>query len=489
MGEQGSQWLGENCLSGRVFDGTWRQLASTEDVIEPASGRKMGSIAIAQPADIRAACRLASESQESWATAPFDERAAVLRRAAAVAERQFADIADWIVRESGSVRAKAEFEVAVTVKALYEAGAMASQACGQVLPSTPGRISIARRRPIGVVGVISPFNFPLYLAMRAVAPALAVGNAVVLKPDPRTAICGGYSIARIFEDAGLPAGVLNVLSGGGDAGAELCKDPHIGMIQFTGSTAAGRKVGAIAGEHLKKVSLELGGKNSLIILDDADLELALANASWGAFLHQGQICMATGRILVHRSLADEFARRLSEHAAGLPVGDPVSGTVALGPLISGGQADRASRIVSATVSAGASLLAGGEADGLFFPPTVLSGVAPGMPAFEEEIFGPVAAITPFDTDEDAIRLANQTDFGLSGAIITNDIGRALAIGEKLRVGLLHINDQTVNEDGINPFGGVGISGNGSAIGGPANWEEFTHWQWVTIKGTPPAYPL
>lgn len=280
-----------------------------------------------------------------------------------------------------------------------------------------------------------------------------------------------------------------MLPGDGDAGAALCRDPDVGMIQFTGSTAAGRKVGALAGEQLKKVSLELGGKNSLIVLDDADLDLALANTSWGAYLHQGQICMAAGRVLVQRSIAEEFSRRLAERASALPVGDPSSGQVALGPLIAQNQVDHASSIIDQSVANGARLLAGGKADGLFFQPTVLADVTSTMRAYSEEIFAPVAVITPFDTDEDAVRIANDTDFGLSAGILTNSIARALAIGERLRVGLLHINDQTVNEDAVNPFGGVGASGNGTAIGGPANWEEFTHWQWLTLKGTPPAYPF
>jgi acyl-CoA reductase-like NAD-dependent aldehyde dehydrogenase len=224
----------------------------------------------------------------------------VLRKAARLAEEHIDTLVEWLVRESGSTRLKAGFEAKVTIKALHEAAALPSRSTGEILPSEPGRLNLARRRPLGVVGVISPFNFPLYLAMRAVAPAIALGNAVVLKPDPRTAVCGGAVIARLFEQAGLPAGVLHMLPGDGAAGAALTSDPHVAMIQFTGSTAAGRKVGEAAGKHLKKVSLELGGKNSLIILDDADLDLAVANTAWGVYLHQGQICMATGRVLVWR---------------------------------------------------------------------------------------------------------------------------------------------------------------------------------------------
>lgn len=481
--------LGSGQWQGCAFGGTWKTLSARADVIEPATGTRLGEVAIAGPGDISAACASARSAQRAWADTGYDTRAAVMRKAAALLEANFAEVVDWVVRESGSIIPKAEFEVSLTVKLLHAAASMPGHSQGEVLPSESGRISIARRRPIGVVGVISPFNFPLYLAMRAVAPALAVGNAVVLKPDPRTAVCGGMSIARLFEEAGLPSGVLHVMAGGADAGEALCTDVNVGMVQFTGSTAAGRKVGEVAGRHLKKVSLELGGKNSLIILEDADMDLAIANATWGSFLHQGQICMATGRTLVHESIAEEFARRMAEKAGAMPVGDPTSGQVALGPLINASQCDRALGLVNQTVSEGASLLSGGTADNLFFRPTVISGVRPGMALFSQEAFAPIIAITPFSSDEEAIALANDTDYGLSGAIITNSIARALAIGERLNVGLLHINDQTVNDEVVNPFGGVGVSGNGTGIGGPANWEEFTHWQWMTIKGAPPAYPL
>ncbi|QXT35855.1 benzaldehyde dehydrogenase [Sphingomonas sanguinis] len=477
-------------LDGRFFDGHWIEGGQGYDVLEPATGGAvLARAASVDAATVTKTATAARAAQQGWAAATADVRAGIFVQAAALARAHAEEIVTWTMRESGSVRAKAEFELAITIKAIELAAAMPHQAQGLVLPSEPGRLSLARRRPLGVVGVIAPFNFPLYLAMRAVAPALAVGNAVMLKPDPRTAICGGLVIARLFELAGLPAGVLSVLPGGGEAGAALCADPNVAMIQFTGSTGAGRKVGEAASRHLKKVSLELGGKNTLIVLDDADLDLATRNAAWGAWLHQGQICMTAGRILVHRAIFDAFATRLAEKAKALPVGDPMSGTVAIGPLISQPQLDHAIDIVERSVAAGARLLAGGKAEGLCLAPTVLEGVKPGMAAFEEEIFGPVAVLVPFDTDDEAVALANDTEYGLSAAVISKDVGRAMALGERLRAGLLHINDQTVNDEVVNPFGGVGASGNGSAIGGPANWEEFTHWQWVTVKGAAPAYPF
>lgn len=295
---------------GSIFTGTWADAAQTAPIIEPATGQTLGTTGMVDADGIATAAASAAAAQREWAAASFEQRAAVLRAAARIAEENAADIIGWLVRESGSTQPKAGFEASINVKALHEASALPSQSIGEILPSADGKLTLAKRRPIGVVGVISPFNFPLYLSMRAVAPALALGNAVVLKPDPRTPVSGGFLIARIFELAGLPAGVLQVVPGDGAAGAAMTADPNIAMIQFTGSTAAGRKVGEAAGRNLKKVSLELGGKNSLLILDDADLDLAIANTAWGAYLHQGQICMATGRVLVHSSLVDEFVAKL-----------------------------------------------------------------------------------------------------------------------------------------------------------------------------------
>lgn len=487
--ESGVAWLQESEWAESVFAGDWERSGNQAEIVEPASGEVLSRIGTVAGGDVARFCATARGAQRAWAKLHFEERARILHKAAELGETHFAELARWIVRESGSAQAKAEFELSITIRSLREAAAMPSQAQGLILPSSAGRLSLCRRVPLGVIGVISPFNFPLYLGMRAVAPALAVGNAVVLKPDPRTSISGGVIIAKLLAGAGLPGGVLHVLPGGGDVGAALCRDPNVAMIAFTGSTPAGRKVGELAGANLKKVSLELGGKNTLIVLDDADIDVAVSNAAWGAYLHQGQICMATGRILVQQRIAGEFTRRLAAKTTQLSVGNPATEPVMLGPLINAAQLRGVQDIVDRSVAAGARLEAGGRHDGLFYAPTVLSGVVPGMPAFEEEIFGPVACITPFDTDAEAVALANQTEYGLSAGVISNSVGRALELGNQLRTGLLHINDQTVADDVVNPFGGTGASGNGTSIGGPANWEEFTQWQWVTIRGSATPYPL
>lgn len=483
------QMLPIELWNGRLFKGEWISSGTQRPVFEPATGCELGSVAMADAQVVCESVKCAKVAQHSWYQVPYDNRAEILRKAFAIGETYREEIVSWIVRESGSTRAKAEFELSVSLKSLQEAAALPGRSQGEVLPARAGRLSIARRRPLGVVGVISPFNFPLYLAMRAVAPALAVGNSVVLKPDPRTAVCGGLIIARLFELAGLPSGVLHVLPGEGDAGAALVSAPEVAMIQFTGSTAAGRKVGEAAGKHLKKVSLELGGKNSLIILDDADIDIAVANAVWGSYLHQGQICMATGKILVQRGIYDKFLTRLVKKAKSMQVGDPSIENVELGPIINQQQIDNIKRIVDAAVEAGAKLEVGGGHENLFFQATVLSNVNNCNPAFKEEIFGPVAVVIPFDKDDDACIMANDTEYGLSAGVITSNVGRAMKMADSINTGILHINDQTVNDEVVNPFGGTGASGNGSSVGGAANWEEYTQWQWLTVQSEAPLYPL
>jgi benzaldehyde dehydrogenase (NAD) len=479
-----SQW------NGKVFSGEWRACSGgVIDVQEPATMQRLTRVGLANVDDVRQAAKAAFDAQPSWAAMPYEARAEVFRKAARLVREHADTLRGWLVRETGSIPPKADVELKMIEGILYNSASMPGEPQGLLLPANNGRISMARRIPHGVVGIISPFNFPLILSMRAVAPALATGNAVVLKPDVQTPVGGGFIIARLFEEAGLPPGVLHVLPGGAEAGEALCTDPNIAMIAFTGSTRAGRRVGALAGEHLKKVSLELGGKNSIVILDDADLDTAASNARWGAWLHQGQICMTAGRILVHEKIAPEIVKRLADVANHLPVGDPNAGQVALGPLISEKQRDRIHKLVQDTVKAGATLKAGGTYEKLFYRPTVLDGVKPGMPAFEEEIFGPVAPVTTFKTDEEAVTLANQTEFGLSAGVISSSVSRALALGNRLKVGILHINDQTVGDEPHVPFGGRGASGNGTRVGGPANWEEFTQWQWVTVQDAATAYPF
>ncbi|MGG7517769.1 benzaldehyde dehydrogenase [Allorhizobium undicola] len=474
----------------RGFLGGWRSLAGgTGEVVNPATGATLATVGMAGAQDVALAAREARAAQKDWAARLPQQRAEIINRAADLLEKHGAELSGWIMRDSGSVQAKAMIEIEHGALFLRHAASLATQPLGTFIIGMDERRQYARRLPHGVVGVISPFNFPLVLSLRSIAPALALGNTVVHKPDPRTAISGGIIIARIFEEAGLPPGVLHVLPGGAEAGEALCTDGNVAMISFTGSSRGGAKVGELCGRHLKKVQLELGGKNPLVILDDADLDVAASNAAWGAFLHQGQICMATGLVLTHEKIAMQLAERLAEKARNLPAGDPDTLQVALGPIISDGQVTAIREVVEDAVAKGAKLLAGGRHQGRFFEATVLAGVKPGMRAFDEEIFGPVACVVSFSTDDEAVELANRSEYGLAGGVISADLGRAMALGERLNVGQLHINDQTVQGGPYAPFGGRGKSGNGSRMGGPADIEEFTQWQWVSVKQAATAYPF
>lgn len=489
--EGDSGLLDSSHWEGFIFDGGWKVASGgSAVVIEPATGEELTRTGMGDAVDIAIAARSAAEAQKEWVRMSNRERSEIFFRAADILQKEFESARTWIARETGGIFAKGEHEVREAVVILRRSAAMLLDPNhGLVLPSASGTLSIAKRQPLGVIGVISPFNFPLILSLRAVAPALAVGNAVVLKPDPRTPVSGGFIIARAFEQAGLPKGLLHVIPGGADAGEALCTDPHVRMIAFTGSTAVGRRIGELAGRHLKKVMLELGGKSPLIITEDVDLDLAASNAAWGAWFHQGQICMASGRIIVHESIAQQLIERLVAKAAHLPFGNPVNGNVALGPIINRSQLARVDAIVKDSVAAGAVLEAGGESEGPYYRPTVLSGVQPGMRAYSEEFFGPVASIITYRDDEEAINIANDTEYGLSAAVICRSVSRATAIAEHLNAGMVHINGQTVNDECINPFGGRGASGNGGSIGGPADWDEFCQWQWVTVKDAPQAYPF
>jgi benzaldehyde dehydrogenase (NAD) len=284
--------------------------------------------------------------------------------------------------------------------------------------------------------------------------------------------------------------VLHVLPGGPDAGEALVADPHVHTISFTGSTAAGRKVGELAARNLKRAHLELGGNSALIVLDDADLNLAASAGAWGSFLHQGQICMTTGRHLVHESVARQYIALLAEKAEHLPVGDPAKENVALGPIIDERQRDKIHSLVTSSIRAGATLMAGGTYDGLFYRPTVLADVTPAMPAYAQEVFGPVAPVVSFADVDEAIELARDTEYGLSLGILGADVTRALALAEQIPSGIVHINDQTVSDEAVAPFGGVGASGTGSRFGGAtANIEAFTESQWLTMQGTITQYPF
>jgi benzaldehyde dehydrogenase (NAD) len=476
---------------GKIFSSTWHAGGGgTQPVSNKSTGESMASLGIASAADAATAAKLAAAAQVAWGRQSREARAAILEKAKQLLAEHTDEFVWWLVRESGSTIPKASFEVGLTIAKFDKViGELQTSIFEEVISDGDGYRSVAERVPLGVVGVIGPFNFPLYLCMRAVIPALAFGNAVVLKPDGQTAVASGILTARIFELAGLPKDVLHVLPGDAEPGKELATDPNVSMIAFTGSSAVGKSIGSAAGATLKRVSLELGGNSPFIVLEDADIEAAARCGAWGSFLHQGQICMASSRHIVHEKIADAYAVALASHADKLAVGDPALENVHLGPLINDTQCARVDRIVNESIASGAVVKAGGKHTGNFYRPTVLAGVKPGMAAFDEEIFGPVAPITTFKSDDEAVALANQTEYGLSASVHSKSLDHARAVARRLRTGMVHINDQTVNDDPRAPFGGVGASGNGSRQGGHASLDEYTTWHWSTERAEPPMYPF
>jgi len=476
--------------SDKIFINGWvKGSGGSRDVVSPSTGEKLGSIGVASVQDVEKASKAAAEAQIGWAATKPEERAAVLRRAGELWEQHAAEVHEWLIKEAGSIPPKAGLETHIAANECFEASALPTHPMGNVLPSNEERWSFSRRRPSGVVTVIAPFNFPLILSIRSVAPAIALGNAVLFKPDPRTAVGAGVSLVRIFQEAGLPDGVLQLVNGGAEIGEAVVSAPEVRVISFTGSTAAGRKVGELGARHLKRTHLELGGNNALIVLPGADIAKAASAGAFGSFMHQGQICMTTGRHIVHESLYEEYVAALTEKASHLPVGNPATEQVALGPLIDGGQAERVQGIVDATVAAGATLNAGGTHDGNFFKPTVLSDLTTDMTAWKDEIFGPVAPVIKFSTTEEAIALATDNEYGLSLGIL-GDVGEAMKIADAIPSGIIHINEQTVADEANIPFGGVGASGTGSRFGGAeANIEAFTETQWLTMRPDIAPYPF
>ncbi len=473
-----------------LYAGAAVDATASIDNVEPATGKSLGRVAIAGPDDLTHAIERLTSGQRAWAAKAPAERADVLRTAGQLLEANAMELAEWFIREAGCTVGKAYFELSISAQAFYAAAALATEPTGEIFPAAAGRLSMSRRVPAGIVGVIAPFNSPLYLALRSVAPALAVGNAVIVKPDPRTPVTGGSIIAEALFQAGLPLDVLAVLPGGAELGSALVAHPRVPIIAFTGSTAAGRAIASQAAPLLKRVHLELGGNSALVVFDDVDVDRAASAGAFGSFMHSGQICMSSSRHLVHAAIADEYIERLKVHAERLVVADAaINPASMIGPLIDERQRDSVHAIVTGSTSAGASLATGGTFDGLFYAPTVLTGVLPGTPAYDREIFGPVAPITVFHDFEEAVALANGSEYGLSLGVLTSNIAQGLAFADRAVSGNVHINDQTLVDDVIQPFGGMSGSGNGSRVGSSRyNADAFTEQQWVTVQPEIALYP-
>jgi benzaldehyde dehydrogenase (NAD) len=482
--ETSTGWLGRFVESWEPGTG-----APIQDV-EPATGRHIVTVSGSTPDDVARAAAVAKAAQPAWAETSYQDRARILRKTADIYEANRDEFGTWTMRETGASHSKMHHESNFAYGEILSASTLPWQPYGSLVPSVvKGRLSMIRRIPAGVVGAITPWNSPSVLGMRVVAPALALGNAVILKPDPQTPVIGGAMFEAVFREAGLPDGLLQVVVGGADVGEALVTDPNVNVVSFTGSTAAGRRVGELAGARLKKVSLELGGNNAFIVLDDADLAAATAAGAFSAFQFQGQVCFAAGRHIVHESVAGDYVDALRSKAAGLRMGDPYREDVQLGPIVNEKQVRRVADIVDRSVAGGARLVIGGGHEGLFYEPTVLADVTQDLPAFTDEIFGPVAPITTFRTDEEAIALANSSEYGLVGAVYSRSLSRGLSVANRIKAGMVHVNDGTLNDEATIPFGGTGMSGNGARYGGEANLDNFTEWQWVTVRDEPPTFPF
>ena len=459
------------------------------DVINPSTQRPFARIFMGSPEHMQSAIDAAHNAKDKWGRSLAAERELILQRSAELLESARSQVVDLLIDEAGSTLSKAEFEVSFTVNLLRAVAGEARRVQGVVIPSDlPGVLSFTIRRPLGIVAGITPFNFPLVLATKKISLALAAGNTFVLKPSEETSLVG-LKIAEIFEAAGLPPGVLNVVPGEGPTlGPVLVSDPRVRLVSFTGSTSVGQIIALECAKYRKKVVLELGGKNPLIVLKDADLDYAVSTACFGIFVHQGQICMAGSRIIVEAPIYDDFLQRFVAKVRTLQVGDPRDPRTVIGPLIRASQCKLIDERISESVAAGARLLTGGTWTGQFYQPTVVADVTSTMPVCHDELFGPVASVIRAENSDDALRLANSTAYGLSAAVLTNDLQLAAKLAFELEAGMVHVNGPTVHDEPTIPFGGIKDSGHGRE-GGQWSMNELTETKWITVQLGRRAYPF
>jgi acyl-CoA reductase-like NAD-dependent aldehyde dehydrogenase len=461
--------------------------------LDPFTGDVVAEVPAGGADDARRAVEAAEAAFPAWAESLPAQRQAIFLKAADVLEARRDEVVDLLGRETGCTFGFAMFQIGFVAGLLRQAAALAYAPVGTVIPSDhPGTLAMGLRRPAGVVAAIAPWNAALILSARSIAAPLALGNTVVLKPSEWSPVVGGTIWSQIFAEAGLPDGVLNVVThapgAAGPIGEVLTSHPAVRRINFTGSTRTGRLLAEAAGRNLKRVVLELGGHNPLLVLADADLDYAVNATAFGAFLHQGQICMSARRVIVDRSIADEFTSRLAEKTKGLKAGSPAEPDTIIGPLINPDALATVKRRVDDAVAKGARVLAGGEAVGPCFQATVLVDVPRGSELAREETFGPVLAVEVVGSADEAVERANATTYGLSAGIITSDPDKGFALAQRLESGIVHVNDQPVGDEPQMPFGGVKDSGWGR-FGGQAVVDEFTELRWVTVQSGTHPFPF
>lgn len=472
------------------IDGQWKDTVSGKVVedISPADGSVFATVHFAGDSEVEEAIAAAYRAQRSWAETTAMDREAILLRAADWMAAHMDEVAAVLMDESGSAFGKAYFEAGFAVDLFRTAAGECRRLFGEVQQQIPGEISMIRRLPLGVVAGIAPFNFPLLLALKKVAFALAAGNTFVLKPASATPV-SGVLIAKALDAAGLPAGVFNLVPGSGETvGNRLIEDKRVKMVAFTGSTAVGRSIAAKASVLFKRYSLEMGGKNPLILLKDFDLDQAVKIAGFGAYFHQGQICMCTSRLIVEEPVYDAFCEKFAAYAKTMKVGNPHEQDTIIGPLIKAEQCSLIDSQIQDAVGKGAVLMTGGVHKGSYYEPTVLKDVTPDMRIFYEESFGPVTSIIKAKDMDDAVHLCNDNDYGLSSSLLTNDLSKAMEASLAMEAGMVHINNATVADNSTVAFGGVKNSGVGRE-GGSYSMEEFTELKWITVQYRPAQLPF
>jgi aldehyde dehydrogenase (NAD+) len=474
------------------INGEWKDGSSDKTVrnVNPYNSEVLAEIPLAGKKDIDEAYEAALAAQKSWAQTPAPMKVAIIEKTIGILERRSNEIANLLGLEVGGNVFKSHLEVGLATGFMKEAATYPFRMKEEVLPSIiPGKENRLQRLPVGVVGVIAPWNVPLHLGMRSIISAIATGNTVVLKPDLQTFISGGVVVAEAFEEAGLPKGVFNlIIADLAEVGDYFIEHPIPRMISFTGSTAAGRHIGSVAGKHLKKTALELGGNNVFIVLDDADIQQAASAAIFGKFMNSGQICMCINRLIVDRKIYPEFVSVFAEKVRNLKVGDPTDPETVIGPLINRKQVDKILGFVEASMKEGAKILVQGDTQGNVLSPIVLADVTNDMTIAQNEIFGPVAAIIPVENEEEAIRVANDSANGLSGAVFSGSLERGCRVAEQIHTGMIHVNDQTINDEPHIAFGGEKGSGLGR-FNGEWSLEEFTTIKWISVQKEFRSFPF